>query len=51
MVFIPYFREKISRIVKNCHIFPFIRTVFVFTLGVFFTNSSSISEYILVNRN
>ena len=51
MVFIPYFREKVSRIVKNCHGFPFIRTVFVFTLGVFLTNSSSISEYILVNRN
>ena len=49
MAFIPYFREKISRIVKNSHEFPYIRTRFVFAFGVFLTDSCSISEYILVN--
>ena len=51
MAFIPYFRENISRIVKNRHEFPFIRTSFVLAFGVFFTDSCSISEYILVNRD
>ena len=51
MAFIPYFREKISRIVKNSHEFPFIRTLFVLAFGVFLTDSCSISEYILVNRD
>ena len=48
MAFIPYFREKISRIVKNSHEFHFIRTRFVISFGVFLTDSCSISEYILV---
>ena len=50
MAFIPYYREKISRIVKNSHEFSFIRTRLVLALGVFLTDSCSISECILVNR-
>ena len=51
MVFIPYFREKISRIIKNSHEFPFIRTRSVLAFGVFLPDSCSISKYILVNRD
>ena len=39
MAFIPYYREKISRIVKNSHEIAFIRTGFVHAFGVFLTVS------------
>ena len=50
MAFIPYFREKISRIVKNSHEFPSNRTRFILAFGVFLTDLCSTSEYIIVNR-
>ena len=51
MAFIPYFREKISQIVKNSHKFPIIPAWFILAFGVFLADLCSVSEKILVNCN